>query len=437
MNTEQQQAFDLFKKRKNLFISGPAGTGKTYLIKQIYNYCVENKILAYCTALTGCAALLLNECNAITLHSYAGLGINPTINNINQKYELMKSKYQGVIQRWRSTRVLIVDEISMLDPVYFECIDYIARKITKIDRAMGGIQVIFLGDFYQLPSITNEKGNKRFCFNSPLWDELFDNSTILLKQNMRAKNDIVLTTMLDNIRIGNISESFIKILKERVISEDDIQKMEVKPIRIVPRRATAEYINNKNINKLSGDIYRFQPKVSVSKQANLNKRTINCEIEKIEKNSNYIVDLKLKVGTNVMLIKNMDISLKLVNGSMGVVTDIGKRSVNHKNNYITVKFANGITTDIKREIWKNKTETVSISQYPLIPAYAITIHKIQGQTLDMVCADVGSGIFECGQGYVALSRVKHLNDLYLTNFDEKAIYSNNIVKEYYRDISGN
>ena len=437
MNLEQERAFDLFKKKNNLFISGPAGTGKTYLIEQIYNYCKQKNRRVYCTALTGCAALLLSDCDAITLHSYAGMGINPSINNINQKYEFIKEKLKGVYQRWRKTSVLIVDEISMLDPSYFECLDMIARMITKLDRPMGGIQVVFLGDFYQLPSITNEKGNNKYCFNSPLWDTLFRKTTILLKQNMRAKNDIVLTTILDNIRIGNISNSFIKILKERIIDESEIQKMEVKPIRIVPRRATAESINIKNINELPGKLYSFKPKVRVSKTANINKKTINTELEKIEKNSNYIVDLKLKIGTNVMLIKNMNISSKLVNGSMGVIIDIGTRSINHTNNYITVKFANGITTDIKREVWKNKTETVSVSQYPIIPAYAITIHKIQGQTLDMVCADVGSGIFECGQGYVALSRVRHLNDLYITKFDEKAIYSNNIVKEYYRDISGN
>jgi ATP-dependent DNA helicase PIF1 len=430
MNPEQQAAFTAFTQRKNLFISGPAGTGKTYLIREMYKYCKNRGLTVHCTALTGCAALLLKDCKARTLHSYAGLGINATRNNIAQKVELIKTKYKNVFWRWRKTRVLIVDEVSMLDPTFFECLDLAAKMIRGNERLMGGIQTIFLGDFFQLPCVRpGLNQEEKFCFNSPLWEEMFGENTIVLTRNMRAVNDMVLASMLERIRVGNMKDSYHKVLNERIVTEDDIQQMEVKPVQVVPTKTMAHRINKREIEKLEGKSYVFTP--NAVNPGGIKKSQMRREVERIEKDANYIVSLELKIGVNVMLIQNQSIESGLVNGSMGVVTRIVEKSPHSPKDVIYVKFANGDEVGINRHSWMNESETFGISQFPLIPAYAITIHKIQGQTLDKVCANIGTGIFECGQSYVALSRVRRLEDLYITHYEPESIFSNDKVKKFY------
>lgn len=430
MNPEQQMAFDAFRRRDNVFISGPAGTGKTYLIREMYRYCKERNLSVHCTALTGCAALLLKDCKARTLHSFAGLGINITRDKVGLKVEMMKTKYKYLYWRWRKARVLIVDEVSMLDPTFFECLDLTAKMIRQNDSPMGGIQTIFLGDFYQLPAV-QMGGNKstKFCFDSPLWKEMFEENTIILERNMRAANDMILASMLERIRVGSIPESINKILKKRIITEEQLQEMEVKPVRVVPTKTMAHRINKQEISNLKGNAVTFTP--NVVNPGKLNKTQMTREIQRLEKEANYMVSLQLKVGANVMLIQNQSIEDGLVNGSMGVITRIVEKTPLTPREMVYVKFANGVEVPITRHSWMNDSETFGISQFPLIPAYAITIHKIQGQTLDKVCANIGSGIFECGQSYVALSRVRRLQDLYLTNFEENSIFSNSNVKKFY------
>jgi ATP-dependent DNA helicase PIF1 len=434
MNPEQEAAFRAFTQRKNLFISGPAGTGKTYLIRKMYKYCKDRGLTVHCTALTGCAALLLKDCKARTLHSFAGLGINATRQNIQSKVDNLRTNpmYKNIFWRWRKTRVLIVDEVSMLDPTFFECIDIAAKLIRGNERPMGGIQTIFLGDFFQLPCVSpGLNQEEKFCFDSPLWEEMFGENTIILTKNMRAANDIVLASMLERIRVGKIPSNFLPVLQQRVITEEEIHNMEVKPVQIVPTKMMASRINRREIQKLDGKTYTFTP--GMVNPGKLNKTQMKREVARIEKNANYIVSLELKVGANVMLIQNISVEDGLVNGSMGVITGIYQKSPLYPADIINVKFSNGIETHIKRHTWMNDNNTFGITQIPLIPAYAITIHKIQGQTLDKVCANVGEGIFECGQSYVALSRVRSLNNLYLTNFEPASIFANDKVKQFYKN----
>lgn len=429
MNAEQQTAFDLFKRRNNVFISGPAGTGKTFLIKQMYDYCKDKDVKCHVTALTGCAALLLNDCKARTLHSFCGLGIYITPQQVPGKVDWMKRKIPALYWRWKRTRVLIVDEVSMLDPTFLECIDLTAKIIrNNHSKPFGGIQVVFLGDFCQLPCIQKNK-EKVFCFETPVWNELFENSSVILTQNMRAISDPTLSEMLSNIRIGNINDEFVDKLKQRIITKEEMDSMENKPIQIVPTRTLATRINKTEMDKLNTEGILFTPKpVYGDGCKKLSKTQLTKEVEKIEKNSNYIVNLSLKEGCNVMLIQNYEPEIGLVNGSMGKITRIHDNPISPK---ITVQFYNGHVINIGTHTWWNENETFGIKQVPLIPAYAITIHKIQGQTLDCVYANIGPGIFESGQSYVALSRVRTLENLYLSNFDEKTIFANPKVIDFY------
>lgn len=168
LSYEQQQAYNKYINGHNVFITGPAGTGKSALIKLIYGHANLYEKDIYVTALTGCASLLL-ECNAKTLHSWAGL-YKDNITIEEMVVEICKRGY--LKRRWQTTDVLIVDEVSMLSLRFFECLDKIARAIRKNSKPFGGIQVIFSGDFYQLPPVTPNK-TTNYCFESEVWNEVF------------------------------------------------------------------------------------------------------------------------------------------------------------------------------------------------------------------------------------------------------------------------
>lgn len=433
MNEEQLLAFNRFKRGENLFITGPAGTGKTFLINQMYKHCQNIDRSCHVTALTGCAALLLKNCNARTIHSFAGLGVFINPDQVSAKISIIKSKYRAIYWRWRKTKTLIIDEVSMLSVEYLHCLDIAAKIIKNNDKPFGGIQVIFLGDFFQLPCVKKENDSKELCFETDLWKSVFDNNTILLTKNMRAANDLILSTALSQIRKGKISDKIIKILKERIVRQNEIEQMDVKPIEIVPTRYLCDKINRQKMDKLDSSFVLFnaKPKYPEENPKKLTKAAMIKEIKAIEKTANYIPNLQLKIGSNVMLIHNLSVETGLVNGSIGRIIHINNTPL---MGYVQVQFKNGITQKITRHTWWNNNETFGISQIPLIPAYAITIHKIQGQTLDCVYANIGSGIFESGQSYVALSRVKSIKDLYLSKFNEKMIFADSKVIKYYNSL---
>jgi ATP-dependent DNA helicase PIF1 len=182
LSDKQDEAFNLFKKNKNLFLTGPGGSGKTYLIKLFYNYAISNNKNIQVCALTGCAAVLLN-CKASTIHSWSGIGIaNGFNNNIIKK--AVSNKY--VKKKWKAIDILIIDEVSMMSKKIFNILNEIAKQIRKNDKPFGGIQVILSGDFYQLPPVSkyninnqdsdNDIEKSMFCFESDHWNEVIDNS---------------------------------------------------------------------------------------------------------------------------------------------------------------------------------------------------------------------------------------------------------------------
>ena len=442
MNSEysisQQIAFDKYKEGHNIFITGPGGTGKSKLIKDIYNDArARNKEIQVC-ALTGCAAVLL-ECKAKTIHSWAGIGIaTGTISNM--VFKIIKSDFKR--RNWKNIDILVIDEISMMSLKIFELLDEIGKKARNNRRPFGGIQLVFSGDFYQLPPVGNkdEIDTTRFCFESPLWKETFTLKNHIQLTEIFRQKDPVYAKILNEIREGKLHKSSCKILEEQV-QKKQIANPEIYPTKLFPTRNKADMINQNEMANLLVDEIEMElkyvydlPITEKEKQIRLqyNSEKIMTELQYIKNNLLCEEKLRLKIGCQVMCIVNIELPTghMICNGSQGIVIRMST------NNLPVVKFNNGIEMVMGYHMWASETiPGIGISQIPLILAWALTIHKSQGATMDTAEIDIGNSIFECGQTYVALSRIKSLEGLYLTSFEPTKIRINKKVRDFYVSLS--
>jgi ATP-dependent DNA helicase PIF1 len=406
LSNDQLYAFKSYKNNENIFISGYAGTGKSYLIKNIYDDAIQNGKKIQITAMTGCAAVLLG--NAKTLHSWASIGIgNAPIEKL-----IANIKKYNKSENWTKLDILVIDEISMMSKTLFELLDAIGKKMRKNQKVFGGIQLICCGDFHQLPPVENE-----FCFESPLWDKTFIKQ-VVFKENFRQKGDIEYQTVLNEIREGQISPESCKLLIE--CSKKEITD-EIKPTVLYPTKKFADQINQFELMTLEEEqnIYlkAFIPDIRGG--------PIKDELEK--QKGMYEDKLILKVGSQVMCIANISQDEGIVNGTQGII-------IGFVNGFPEVKFKH-ITRVIQPYKWINdKYEDYGISQIPLILSWAITIHKAQGITLDNAMINIGSSVFEYGQAYVALSRLTSREGLYIKSLDISKIRANPKVIEFYKKI---
>jgi ATP-dependent DNA helicase PIF1 len=462
LSHEQDLALKDYIAGKNIFLTGPGGSGKTELIKQMVRIGKEElgKEVQVC-ALTGCAALLLN-CGAKTIHSWAGIGLaNGSIHDIIKK--LIDSNVKAKIQRWKKTDVLIIDEVSMMSKKIFNLLDEIGRRIRKnYGVPFGGIQVIFSGDFYQLPPVSKNKSYNEsddedaqaelldagaFCFESEKWATTF-HSTIQLKTIFR-QTDLEYCKILNQIRVGKLYKSSLDKLLPHIGKKNTGTGF--KPTKLFPRKKEVEIINSFEYNALNEVEHVFKmTRVNIDKLCLSTYDKKECafiseaqkEMEYNFLTNNILVDniLPLKKGTQVMCVVNIDlfdsdtpITNPIVNGSQGIVVDFigeggGKMPI--------VQFNNGTKRIICPHQWQSESiKSVAITQIPLIYAWGITIHKAQGASLDIAEIDAGSNIFECGQTYVALSRVKSLEGLYLTAFNPSKIKVNKKVQDFYEGLN--
>lgn len=427
LSEEQQYLFDEYKNGNNLFITGPGGCGKSFLIKHIVDDAKERNIKVDVCAMTGCAAYLL-QCGATTLHRWSQLGLAKGTREDLIKYIYFNRRRKT---KWKQTQLLIVDEVSMMSKYMFELIDKIGKTVHQNNKPFGGIQLIFCGDFYQLPPVGDDEDpdTKQFCFESPLWEDTFD-IQMELTQVFR-QNDMSFIKMLHQIRKGRISKSTISKLQARIVPYTDTT---IRPVRLTPIKAVAARINNSELKKLNEDEHTFKakeydelgPMERCAQGLKPPTQTlINQETKFILNNSLFEQNLVLKVGAQVMCIANIDVEGGITNGSTGVIREI-------HNNIPIVQFHNGKTLPIGAHKWQSeKIKGYGIQQIPLILAWAVTVHKSQGATLDCAQMDLGSNVFACGQTYVALSRVKTLENLYLTDFDYTKIKVSKKVKSFY------
>ena len=418
LSNEQELAMNLFKDGQNLFITGPGGTGKSYMIKKMVDYAEEMKKNIQVTAMTGCASILL-ECNAKTIHSWSGLGVaNGTIyNNIDK---VVKNKYKR--KKWNKVDILIIDEVSMMSDTFLEMLDGIGRKIKKEEKPFGGIQVIFSGDFYQLPPISKEGEELKYCFESEMWNTIF-HSTIELKKIFR-QTDLNYIKMLNQIRVGKLSKKSYELLKSRL--NIPLPK-DFEPPILHSSRNQVIHINKMKIKKLEGEEKTFSMKTIDETKTGYN------ELDLYALKNNTLAEEKFitKKGAQVMCILNMESygQPNIVNGSRGIIKDFTKEG------YPIIEFYSGIQYTMKPHQWKSDiAEGLSIEQIPLIHAWAITIHKSQGLSIEHARMNIGSNIFECGQTYVALSRVKNIQGLFIDELDISKIKINKKVQNFYNQI---
>ena len=455
-STEQQICFDKYLKGENMFITGPGGTGKSFLIKNIVADAEEKKKNIKVCALTGCAAILL-QCKATTLHMFSGIGLASKKNALIIEELFTKKRYK--LKNWRGLEILIIDEVSMMSLKILLLLDLIARKFYRKNVPFGGLQVIFTGDFYQLsPVFSNcnekekEKEDTMYCFQHELWDQLFTKENQIVLKTIYRQNDEALLKVLKYVRKGQISPSTKAILQSRIFNDEDLDVIKKEKVLTIlsPIKRDVEFINAKEYLKLDNSDSEIVHNLFY---VDLSAKNNDCEKEKngvymfellLKSNehlkreydflaANVIAEkcLKLKVGTHVMCVVNLNVcgELHIANGSQGIIVGF------NEDNLPYVKFNNckdPILIDYY--IWKSEVhKMVGVSQIPLIYSWAITIHKAQGLTLENAIIDIGSNIFAYGQTYVALSRLKSLDGLYLTSFDYSKIKCNPLVKAFYGD----
>jgi ATP-dependent DNA helicase PIF1 len=440
LSIEQQLAYDKYVQGQNIFITGPGGVGKSALIKMIYKHAYSQFKDIHVTALTGCAAVLLN-CKARTLHSWAGIGLgNDTVEQLVTK--IKKNKFSKAI--WKSTNILVIDEVSMLSLKLFTTLNNIGQTVRENFKPFGGIQLIFSGDFFQLPPVGYylEPDTHRFCFESEEWNSVFhrDNQIQLVK--IFRQTDEIYSTILNQIREGKIKRKSNDLLL-KYVGRPFAENLVAEPTKLYPTKNKVEQINHSKMSLLSDEAIEFKIKyikdVEMTRSDKIKRlgftdKDIQVELDFLAGNLICDKEMKLKIGAQVMCIINIKSEagdVLICNGSQGIVKSYCEISGSPK-----VKYNNGIEMVMTRHIWvSDKIPGIGVSQIPLILAWALTIHKSQGATMDAAEIDVGSGIFECGQTYVALSRVKSLDGLYLTSFDAKRIRINKKVKEFYDSLT--
>jgi ATP-dependent DNA helicase PIF1 len=438
---EQITAQNKYIQGENIFITGPGGTGKTALIKHIQKDAFRKGHNIQVCALTGCAAVLL-DCKAKTLHSWAAIGIGTT--PADQLITKIK-KNRFAKSNWQTTDILVVDEVSMMSQKLFELLDTIGKALRHSLRPFGGIQLIFSGDFYQLPPVGNkdEPETLNFCFESPLWSQTFAPENHVQLTKIFRQSDPIYQKILNQIREGRLRRSSNDLLMQKVNTPipDDLP---ICPTKLFPTRNKVDSINASEMSQLEAESIDFKLKFHsdlemTSKERimrqQFSKEQIETELMYLKNNLRCDETVSLKVGAQVMCIVNIELDngQMICNGSQGIITRISET-----NGFPVVKYnlSNKMYEMVMMpHIWtSDNIPGIGVSQIPLILAWALTIHKSQGATLDVAEIDAGSNIFECGQTYVALSRVKSLEGLYLASFDASKIKINRKVQQFYDSL---
>ena len=435
ISIQQQQVIDALLRGENVFMTGPGGTGKSHVIKTLHETVGKSMTVAKgrpfriaITALTGCAALLLND--GKTLHSWSGIGLGKDpVEDL-----LFRIRRNGRAKKnWVVYDLLVIDEISMATGALLETLDAVAKAMRRSSKPFGGLQLLFSGDFYQLPPVTKTgsfacPGVGRatvFAFESPLWPVLVPTSVVLT--DMHRQSDPVFQRILGEARIGALTPESLTILRSR--RGLDWQSLKIRPTLLFPRNSEVDALNDANIRALKGPKHSFPVKTVGASPKQLNDPVFQRALASLDRDAPYKVDLELAVDAQVMLLHNLNPAAGLVNGSRGVVVDFDAAGLP------LVEFLNGVRIPIPPHLWTLEGhKDCGREQLPLRLAWACTIHKAQGATLDSALIDVGDNTFEAGQAYVALSRVKSLDSLYIHALKADAFWTHSQVTDFYRTL---
>ncbi len=425
LNSDQQAALEAVQRGENIFLTGPAGSGKSTLVSAIVRWAQRAGKVCDVTAMTGCAALLLGN-KAKTLHSWAGIGLGRgTAEQLAT--DILKSPYAK--RRWKRAHILVIDEISMMSPDLFEKLSQVGKRVRGGTVPWGGLQLIVCGDFFQLPPVNKETSALgKFAFDAPAWKAANLQPVVLTR--IERQTDTAFQTLLNEARVGTLSPQSIATIKSR--QGLNWKEQRIRPTLLFSRNADVDSINDANLAALGKAVHTFEaitlvePKEDPSVEVPTGDYLAKL-VQRMDADSSYVPHLELCEGCQVMLVYNMDLEKGLVNGSRGVV--VGFRE---SDGVPVVQFLHGDPVAMVHNEWvSNDCAILKRSQIPLRVAYAVTIHKSQGATLDCALVDIGSSTFECGQAYVALSRVRDLESLYVHNFNPARIMADPKVVEFY------
>jgi len=405
LNYEQESAIKGFKSGKNIFLTGPAGTGKSVTLGKIKEYCIQNNKIIGITATTGTAAFLLG---GKTLHSYLGIGLAKE--SAEEIYMYMR-KFKHITTRLRECEVLIIDEISMLDANLLDKISEYLQYMRKSNKPFGGIQVVLTGDFCQLEPVSGD-----YCFKSQIWSKL-ELKIIYLHKLIRQDGDVQFQNILSKVRYGQCSHKTFELLSS--LSNKDFG--DIKPTILYPRNYDVDKINKFESEKLIA-----------SGAKNETYKVIYSKCKNVESAKNYIKSLDIPesivfcIGDQVVVTANIDQDNGIVNGTRGVIVDVDC-------DWVIIKKING--KELKIRYFKSTNpDFPDIKIMPLKLAYALSIHKSQGMTLDAIEIDIGSKIFASGQAYTALSRAQNLHSVKIKSICKKSFIIHPDVLDFYQKI---
>lgn len=392
----QGLALEILLSGQSALLTGPAGTGKTFVLNQFIKLAKYEGKHVSVTATTGLAATHLG---GTTIHAWAGIGVSDTIGN--GFVEHMAKGRREIIEK---TDALIIDEISMLHDYRLDMVDEVCRLVRRKDEPFGGIQVIMSGDFFQLPPVNRDGSREgRFVVNSNVWQEL-EPVILYLDEQFRQREGDDLLDILTSLRGNDLRRRHAELLLART---DVAPPEDAKLTELHTTNVDVDRINELQLAKLGGDelVYQQHSTGSANYVENLQRSVLAPSV------------LTLKQGALVMAVKN-DPNRRYANGSIGTVVDFEPGT-----DYPVVEFLNGKTVTMQPDTWELRDgdkKRASISQVPLRLAWAITVHKSQGMTLDAARIDLRKA-FVPGMGYVALSRVKNIDNLYLTGINRMAL----------------
>lgn len=403
----QAQALTVMLEGHSVFLTGAPGAGKTYVLNEFIRRGTRAGKNVAVTASTGIAA---THIGGTTIHSWSGLGIKDFLT----EYDLEKiSKTDKLIKRYNATDVLVIDEVSMLHGQRLNMVNQVAKLLRKSDKPFGGMQVILVGDLFQLPPITRGSAQVDFAHLSEAWEELNPKICYLTEQHRQVGDELL--DLLEAMRRGEVNELHEAALQERLKEQ---RPGDLVVTRLYSHNMDVDSINNRHLKDILQDAKRYTMQTSgqVPKIDSLIKSVLAPEV------------LELKVGAEVMFVAN-NFGAGYVNGTRG-------RVVAFSDELPVVELPNGREIKVERQSWKLEEDgrtRAEVAQLPLRLAWAITIHKSQGMSLDGAEIDL-SRSFTPGMGYVALSRVRSMEGVYLAGINQMALSMHPLIFEFDADL---
>ncbi len=400
----QDEALAIMESGQSVLLTGAAGTGKTYVLNAFIKRAKKRGKSIAVTATTGLAATHLN---GTTIHAWSGIGVHDAIDK-HMIAKISKSRQELI----KKADVLIIDEISMLHDFRLDMVEEILRAVRGGEEPFGGMQVILCGDFFQLPPV-NRRDSKQgsFVISSSVWQKnVFD--VCYLEKQYRQTNDQLYTDILNGIRAGFLTRAQLDALQARSGVVDDPFATKT---RLLTVNVDVDTVNHEQLDGLDGELHQYEMETHGSKQY----------VEQLMRSCLAPEILKLKLGAQVMCIKNSP-DRKYANGSLGAIVGFEQGT-----DYPVVQLATGREVVITEDTWElmdGDKRRAQISQLPLRLAWAITVHKSQGMTLDAARIDLSRAFVE-GMGYVALSRVRSLKHLMLDGLNGMALRVSPLAKQ--------